>query len=255
MPIQCFIIMPFADEFLPIRDAIRDAVESASDGGRAIRADDIFRPGNVVAQVQNAIRAADFCVADVTGNNPNVMWEAGFASALGKSVVAVRQNAEQPPFNIRVDRIFQYQRERLDDLRDELKKVSAQLLPEIEANPPPLGWRYDEITELSRRLRLCTPLQQGRDLLSLLGEAVRVDRNEPWARGDEARLMAAIQRVQSSPTEHQNAFWWLTVHGLFGYDQIRRFQSGASNGVQSNLELVDLTPRGIAFLEWLRQRN
>ena len=88
MPIQCFIIMPFADEFLPIRDAIRDAVESASDGGRAIRADDIFRPGNVVAQVQDAIRAADFCVADVTGDNRSVMWEAGLASALGESMMA-----------------------------------------------------------------------------------------------------------------------------------------------------------------------
>src|SRR5262245_36210086 len=100
--LNCFIIMPFDERFRPVCDTIRAAVSGRR--GQAIRADDIFHPGYIIDQVIDSIQKADFCITDVTKNNPNVMWEVGYASALKKPVIAIRQNREQLPFNIQAER-------------------------------------------------------------------------------------------------------------------------------------------------------
>lgn len=41
------------------------------------------------ASVQDGIKSADFIIADLTGNDPNVMYELGFAHALRKPVLHI----------------------------------------------------------------------------------------------------------------------------------------------------------------------
>ena len=106
-PITCFIIMPFRPELEPVRDVVKEIVERQSDG-HAFRADDTFHPGNVIEQVKEAIAKSDFCVADVTDANPNVLWEAGYAHALGKTIIQIGQDTKNLPFDIRALRTLQY---------------------------------------------------------------------------------------------------------------------------------------------------
>ncbi len=68
---------------------------------RVYRADDIAASGQITAQIAEAIRTAYVVVADITGLNANVMWELGFAHALGRPVVTINQDISSSPFDVR----------------------------------------------------------------------------------------------------------------------------------------------------------
>lgn len=74
------------------------------------RADDIASPGKIPEQVKMAIAAADLIIADITGLNPNVMYELGFADASNKSVVLLNQDIGSSPFDVRDMRQVAYSR-------------------------------------------------------------------------------------------------------------------------------------------------
>src|SRR2546421_966 len=82
-PVTCFIMMPFLRDLKIVSTAVRDVVQEHGNGV-AFRADDTFDPGAITEQIKEAIQKSDFCVADGTGANPNVFWEAGHAHALGQ---------------------------------------------------------------------------------------------------------------------------------------------------------------------------
>jgi nucleoside 2-deoxyribosyltransferase-like protein len=65
--------------------------------------------GLVVQSVQQSIVKADLIVADITGNNPNTLYELGFAYALRKPVLIVSERGQDlPPFDIRGYVVMQY---------------------------------------------------------------------------------------------------------------------------------------------------
>lgn len=243
--------MPFDDRFRPVLAVIRKVVEGGN-RGRAIRADDIFRPGNIVEQLKKAIQQADFCIADVTDNNPNVMWEVGYASALKKPVIAIRQHNEDIPIDVRQERFFNYEMEKPADLQRALRQAVESVIADLSSNPPFLGWYYDELTVLQHRLSRCYPSTKGRDLLTILKEAITRSDNFRWTFGDEERLMTSIVS-KTGRFERTDSFWWLIVHGVFVYNQIDHFQIRGSEGYRENLHLVTFSERGLALLNVLSE--
>ncbi len=96
-----FVIMPFRE--LWSADTYQLIVSSAASLEpplRTIRADKIFAPGRITEQIVEAIRNARLVIADITGLNANVMWELGYADALNKPVVILRQHTAEAPFDI-----------------------------------------------------------------------------------------------------------------------------------------------------------
>jgi nucleoside 2-deoxyribosyltransferase len=83
--------------------------------------------GTIMNQVWDYIRHADAVIADVTGRNPNVLYEAGMAHALGKPVVLLLQETETAPFDIAAERRIPYRLENLPRLEQELGKAIAAL--------------------------------------------------------------------------------------------------------------------------------
>jgi hypothetical protein len=80
-PAYVFVLMPFSEEWSPgVYDLIKRAVDSLRPEFDIFveRADDISRPGKITQQIIKAIHRVDVIVADITGNNANVMWELGF---------------------------------------------------------------------------------------------------------------------------------------------------------------------------------
>jgi hypothetical protein len=71
---------------------------------------------------------ASFCVADVSGNNPNVMWETGYAMALGKPTILIGQDIDALPFDLRLHRVLQYDTADLSALGDRLSKAIRDTL-------------------------------------------------------------------------------------------------------------------------------
>jgi nucleoside 2-deoxyribosyltransferase len=103
-----FVLMPFDREF---EDTyllgIKSAVEQA--GMLAERVDEqVFHREGILERIYNQIETADLVIADMTGRNPNVFYEVGYAHAKNKLCVLLTKNASDIPFDLRRHRHIVY---------------------------------------------------------------------------------------------------------------------------------------------------
>ena len=102
--------MPFKASLEPVYSVMREACSSLSIEVR--RADEIAEAGKITDQIYEALGGADVIIADITGRNPNVMYELGYAHGLKKQVVLLN-SGKSAPFDLADYRQLRY---RLDDL-------------------------------------------------------------------------------------------------------------------------------------------
>jgi len=95
-----FVLMPFSGEFDDVyKLGIKPACENI--GAYAERVDEQIFSGSILERVYNQIAKADVIIADMTGRNPNVFYETGYAHALGKNVILLTQDVDDIPFDLR----------------------------------------------------------------------------------------------------------------------------------------------------------
>lgn len=98
-PRLCFVAMPFREELKPFYTGyIRPAIQQA--GLECIRVDEVHELGSIVDQIWKYISRAGLVVADLSGCNPNVMYELGLAHALQTPVVPLAREGERLPFDV-----------------------------------------------------------------------------------------------------------------------------------------------------------
>jgi hypothetical protein len=104
----CFVMMPFADPVGGYYKLIYEpAIKKA--GLTPVRADtDIFGTGKIIDQIWAGLNRAKVLLAELSGRNPNVLYELGLAHALHKPVVLVSSNEPDVPFDIRHVRVIYY---------------------------------------------------------------------------------------------------------------------------------------------------
>lgn len=102
-----FAIMPFHDDF---RDVWAGGIKraAAGTGVTPIRIDMITASTEITDDIVAAIELAEIVVVDVTQNNPNVMFEFGFALAKQKAHVVISQSTEFLTFDIKNVRTIIY---------------------------------------------------------------------------------------------------------------------------------------------------
>lgn len=95
-----FVIMPFDQIFNDIYElGIKSACLAA--GATCERVDEQMFLENILERIYNQISRADIVVAEMTGRNPNVFYEAGYAHGLGKPVILLTKSADDIPFDLR----------------------------------------------------------------------------------------------------------------------------------------------------------
>lgn len=123
----CFVIMSFSPEYESVyRQLIKPAAEPF--GLKVLRADDIYSPGVITEQIRAAIHQSVICIADVTGKNPNVLYEVGIAHTLGKPTILLTQSVEQIPFDLRAFRVVIYDIEKISKARENLAGTIQEIL-------------------------------------------------------------------------------------------------------------------------------
>jgi hypothetical protein len=81
-----FVIAPFDPEGRRVQDVVGRAIQET--GLRVVQYSDAIRPGaELTSTILAAIRDADLIIADVSRQNPNVLYEVGFAHALRKPTI------------------------------------------------------------------------------------------------------------------------------------------------------------------------
>jgi len=95
-----FVLMPFDETFADIyKFGIKEAANDA--GGYCERVDEQYYEERILDRIYNQINKADVIVADLTGRNPNVFYETGYAHALDKRVILLTSNADDIPFDLK----------------------------------------------------------------------------------------------------------------------------------------------------------
>lgn len=92
--------MPFSTDFDDIYQiGIKEACDAA--GAYCERVDEQIFHESILERVYNQIAKADLLIADMTGRNPNVFYEVGYAHALSKRTILLTQNADDIPFDLK----------------------------------------------------------------------------------------------------------------------------------------------------------
>jgi hypothetical protein len=101
-----FVIMPMAEEFDPVYDMMKRAGNQV--GMTCFRIDSLAFNGPIIEKIFESINNCSLVKADLTGRNQNVMFELGYAQAMGKKTILLSQNINDVPFDIREQRILLY---------------------------------------------------------------------------------------------------------------------------------------------------
>jgi|GEM_PF-6869104 len=104
-----FVARPFRAQFNLVEDCISSFLL-----GRGIRAQRFKYPAGshrvVINEIMSAIRGAHFCIIDVTGCNPNVLFELGVVLGMNKRHVLLRRRSDRTelPFDLRPFNFYHY---------------------------------------------------------------------------------------------------------------------------------------------------
>lgn len=131
-PYNVFVIMPFT---APWSQGAYDLILRASELARqefdliVYRADEISRPGKITDQILEALDSCDAVIADITDNNPNVLYELGYAHRAGKHGVMMNQAVDLSPFDLRDWRQVVYS---TTPTLDDERKIGLYLVEALE---------------------------------------------------------------------------------------------------------------------------
>jgi hypothetical protein len=106
---RCLVIGPIGDRLAPVGSPENESYirgmevlgtlirpACAKFGITAVRADDMRRRGDIPTQVYEALRDWDLVIADLTDENPNVMYELAIRHLTGKCAISIAQWGRLP---------------------------------------------------------------------------------------------------------------------------------------------------------------
>ena len=122
-----FVSCPFHGPYKDLIAAIRRAAVAFN--LQVVSVDQYTAARPLADDVQRAIKDSRIVVADITGNNPNVLNEIGLAQASLKALILISQDSpSDAPANIRNLRIVQYALTDLQSLQGRIADGIQELL-------------------------------------------------------------------------------------------------------------------------------
>jgi len=148
--IACFVIGPIGDKdaepgtsarlnYEQAVQVMEEVIEPACRGyGIPVtRADKIATPGEIPEQVFRRLRDTHLVIADLTGANPNVMYELGLRHTTGKLTIQIGER-DRLPFDVSTIRTIQFKRTELG-LVEARRRVGAAIGAGLERGGDPVA--------------------------------------------------------------------------------------------------------------------
>ena len=183
----CFVIQPFDSGKFDKRYKETFAPAIIAAGFEPYRVDEDQRADVLITSIEDGIRSASVCLADITTDNPNVWFELGFAFAANRPVVMVcsTERTGKYPFDIQHRVVTSYKTEAQSDfktLSDEIverlravaeRSQTLQQIAEAEPVAPVSGLSQIELTVLAVAAGAALP-QLGFSLWSMKNDAEKL---------------------------------------------------------------------------------
>ena len=127
---RCFFALPFSEELNFFYLYLKQHIE-ANYFLEVERGDTTRLTGPVQQKVNDQIQRSRLIIADITGDNPNVMYEVGLAHAKGKPVLFLTQDPpDRAPFDLRHFDLISYELGDEVGLLDQLDRALREELAE-----------------------------------------------------------------------------------------------------------------------------
>ena len=128
---RCFVVTPFGSEGDPIRRHIDGVIKAAikpvleADGYQVIAAHTMSESGTIDKQIFKELYEDKLVIANLTQNNPNVMYELAARHCFGKPVIIIAEEGSVLPFDILRERTIFYinDAQGILDLRERLQRA------------------------------------------------------------------------------------------------------------------------------------
>jgi nucleoside 2-deoxyribosyltransferase len=126
----CFAIMPFSAKMDSLyKKVLKKAAKECDLEPK--RADEVYGSRAIMSDIWSAMRSARVVIAELTGKNPNVLYELGLAHAAGKPVIIVTADINDVPFDLKHIRCIVYDKDKPDwgeRLEKDIIKTIRQVL-------------------------------------------------------------------------------------------------------------------------------
>jgi hypothetical protein len=215
----------YADVFEPaIRDAGLDPYRADSDPGVSIPIEDI----------QNGIRRASVCLADITLDNPNVWFELGYALASDKEICLVcsEERTGKYPFDVQHRTITKYRVESKSDFASLQLKITERLKATIDKSAT--------LAIIEAR----SPIKESEGLLQheiIVLVSIVENRDGPGSNVSHWNLKQELERLG-----YNNLALNIGVEGLLEKDMIGCIEDHDNNGESSMVYYVK--PSGMRWI-------
>ena len=207
----CFFIAPIGDPGTTTRkhsdDVLRHIVRGAASrfGFKAIRADEIAKPGMITSQVIEHIVDSPLVIADLTGHNPNVFYELAIRHAIRKPFVQIIKKDEPIPFDVATARTVFYELD-LDgaaNASDEVARHIQSLIDDPSDLETPISVTLDLQNLRSAADQENSGLHQVLPLLEDINSAVHNNSNEISRLRDTGAHARAPRGTTWNPSIHR----------------------------------------------------
>ncbi|HDC4320925.1 TPA: hypothetical protein O8L55_004895, partial [Enterobacter cloacae] len=138
---SCFVIMPIADmagydsrHFDRVYNhLIKPACEAS--GFKPIRADEVNNSNLIVLDILKRIVESDIAICDLSGRNPNVMYELGLRQAFNKKTVLIKDDRTLSPFDVQAFRYCEYDSSlRIDNAFNNINSLEKAISSTFDAD-------------------------------------------------------------------------------------------------------------------------
>ncbi|HCR0683652.1 hypothetical protein UXO39_09270 [Enterobacter hormaechei] len=138
---SCFVIMPIADmagydprHFDRVYSHLIKPACLAS-GFQPVRADEVNNSNLIVLDILKRIVESDIAICDLSGRNPNVMYELGLRQAFNKKTVLIKDDRTISPFDVQAFRYCEYDSSlRIDNAFNNIKSLEKAISSTFEAD-------------------------------------------------------------------------------------------------------------------------
>lgn len=130
---SCFVISPIGEAESDVRkrsdQVLRHIIRPAAEacGYKAIRADEIDKPGIITSQVIQHVVGDPLVIADLTDTNPNVFYELAIRHAIRKPLVQIIKKGERIPFDVAGTRTIHFDHHDLDSVEAAKEGIIEQI--------------------------------------------------------------------------------------------------------------------------------
>lgn len=155
---KCFFICPIGDEGSETRrvsDIVLKYIVSPvcnEFGYEVIRSDTEYTTNTINDDIFNHLDNDELAIADLTGNNPNVFYEAGYRKAKGLPLIHIAMEGTFLPFDIKTIRTYFYgiDVDKADNAKESLRKVIGNISDEkiISITPNKIDFEIQDVYKI-----------------------------------------------------------------------------------------------------------